>query len=56
MNYSLTNEVWKSKNGIDWKKLKHSFWEPTHAAGTCVFNDSLWLIGGYLHNEIWVLE
>jgi len=52
----LVNEVYTSKDGINWNQQKHSFFSPRHAAALCVFNDKLWLIGGFFNDEIWILE
>jgi len=56
MGGDLVNDVYASKDGINWEQQKYSFWSPRHASGLCVFNDKLWLIGGFFVNDIWVLE
>ena len=54
---NLNNDVWYSENGgISWKQLKHSFFPITHASSLCVFQGKLWMVSGFMHNQIWVLE
>ena len=53
---NLSNEVWKSTDGRDWEQIKYSFWSPRHAASAVEFNGKLFLVAGYLVNDIWVLE
>jgi hypothetical protein len=48
------NQVWYSSNGRDWFELKNSPWPHRHGSGTDVFNDSLYLTGGY-ENDFWKL-
>jgi len=53
----LMNDVWYSENGgTAWKQQKYAFFGKTHAASFSVFKGRLWMVTGYLHNEIWVLE
>jgi hypothetical protein len=53
----LSNEVWFSEdNGKSWQQLKHSFFPIRHASGFISFKDKLYIIAGYFHNDIWVLE
>lgn len=48
------NQVWYSSNGRDWFELKNSPWPHRHGAATDVFNDELYLTGGY-ENDFWKL-
>ncbi|MDF1745336.1 MAG: LamG domain-containing protein [Gimesia sp.] len=54
---ACNNEVWKSKNGADWKLVRpntfkdRSFdpqldWEGRHTAGYVVYKDKMWIVGG----------
>jgi len=53
----LSNETWYSSNGgRDWKQVKYSFWTPTHASSLAVFNNQLWLVGGFWQEYIWSLD
>ena len=64
LNWQLSNDAWYSDWGVDWKQIKHSFWEPRHAASAVSFNDKLWLVGGLIStedggdttNDVWVLD
>ena len=64
-----SNDVWKSKNGIEWIKIKlNTFldvtfdakkdWEGRHRAGYVIFHDQMWIVGGdanqgYHQYDIW---
>jgi hypothetical protein len=50
------NDVWYSKNGIDWRQLKNTPWAPRHAGSTFVYQNSLWLCTGYLYNDVWKMN
>lgn len=52
---NLTNEVWSSSDGIEWVQMTQIPWAPRHASSLKSFNGSLFLICGYLRNEIWEL-
>ena len=63
------NEVWSSKNGVDWSLEKpntfgtmdfdpDSDWEGRHTAGYVVFRNKMWIIGGdanqgHYHYDVW---
>jgi len=62
--HSASNEVWVSKNGVDWRQLTdNAGWSPRIAGGLVVFKDKLWLLGGTenyyfgdnnsLKNDVW---
>ena len=53
---NLSNEVWRSANGRTWEQVKHSFFSPRHASSAIEFNGKLFLVAGFLVNDIWVLE
>jgi hypothetical protein len=53
---NLSNEVWSSANGKNWTRLPNIPWQPTHATSLVPFRNSLFLIGGYIRNEIWELN
>ncbi len=63
------NEVWSSRDGLDWKLEKPntfldaqfdkaSDWEGRHTAGYVVFKDKLWIVGGdanqrHYQDDVW---
>lgn len=63
------NEVWSSRDGIEWSLVKpntfkassfdsQSDWEGRHTAGHAVFQDKMWIIGGdvnqkHYQNDVW---
>ena len=62
--YSASNEVWSSTNGLDWHLISESAgWSPRLAAGSAVFQDKMWILGGIenyflgndssLRNDVW---
>jgi len=53
---NLSNEVWKSTDGSNWEQVRHSFFSPRHAASAVEFKGKLFLVAGFLLNDIWVLE
>lgn len=54
--HRLRKDVWFSYDGINWTELENTPWDYTHAASICVFNNSLWLVAGFLRNEVWRLK
>jgi len=52
----LKNDVWVSGDGIDWRELPDTPWVARHAASTLVHRNTLWLVAGYLVNDIWKLN
>lgn len=41
------NEVWSSSDGLDWRLVRRTApWEPRHCAGTAVFQNQMWIVGG----------
>ena len=53
-------DVWYSKDGRHWTELKSNvIWTNRHEQSVVVFQDKLWLYGGYadaLTSEVWKLE
>jgi hypothetical protein len=53
-NYSaVTNEVWRTKNIVDWERLPDAPWEARHGAGWVVHDKKMWVIGGDLIDDVW---
>jgi len=55
-NSFLHNDVWYSSDGVNWKELPGTPWKPTHAAAIAVFDSALYIIAGYLKNDVWKLS
>jgi len=62
--HSASNQVWSSKDGVNWKQeTKAASWSPRVAAAVVVFKGKLWLMGGTenyyfgdkssLKNDVW---
>lgn len=61
--HGATNEVWSSKNGVNWKAVTKAAWSPRIAAALVEFKGKLWLMGGTenyyfgdrnsLKNDVW---
>lgn len=62
--HSASNQVWSSKDGIQWREVNNSAgWSPRVAAAVVVFKGKLWLMGGTenyyfgdnksLKNDVW---
>jgi hypothetical protein len=53
-------DVWYSTNGMDWTELKANvIWTNRHEHSVVVFQDKLWLYGGYadvLSSAVWTLD
>ena len=53
-------DVWYSKDGKNWTELTSDvIWQNRHEHSVVVFQDKLWLYGGYadvLTSEVWTLE
>jgi hypothetical protein len=52
------NDVWFSSDGVNWQQQDPSDvpWPVRHESMCLVFNDSLWMMGGYggvLYNDVW---
>jgi len=46
-----TNEIWTSKDGVSWDKVETTTcWDPRFGAGTAVFKDKIWILGGQKEN------
>lgn len=53
-NYTTaTNEVWRTKNLVDWEQLPDAPWEARHGAGWVVHDNKLWVVGGDLIDDVW---
>ncbi len=49
VNSGISNEIWKSPDGIEWERVsENSLWEPRCFHNVVVYNNKLWLIGGSL--------
>lgn len=56
---TLSNEAWQTKDGIEWVPVGGSAkqrWPARHASSLIKHDGSLYLIGGYLHNDVWRLD
>lgn len=53
---NMSNEVWYSSDGKNWKELKGTFWPVRHASRLVPFGDDLFLISGYFYNDIWKMS
>ncbi|MCD4781365.1 MAG: SUMF1/EgtB/PvdO family nonheme iron enzyme [Candidatus Omnitrophica bacterium] len=53
---NLLNDVWWSKDGQDWEKVVDPPWEARHASALVSYKGYLWMIAGYLHNDVWKLS
>lgn len=61
--HGATSEVWSSTDGKDWTLEASAAWSPRIAAGTVVFKDRMWVLGGTenyyfgdarsLKNDVW---
>lgn len=50
----LSNDVWRSYDGVEWEKLvENAPWEPRHGAGVFSFQDRMWIMGGDGHDDVW---
>jgi hypothetical protein len=61
---SGSNEVWSSSDGVEWQQTAaHADWSPRLGAGTVVFRNKMWILGGSeqyyygdarsLKNDVW---
>jgi hypothetical protein len=50
------NDVWYSKNGINWNEIPGTPWAPRHAASVFVYHDTLWIVAGNnMTSDVWKL-
>jgi hypothetical protein len=63
VNHPAYNDVWKSKNGIEWELVtEHASWPGTAWFGFAVFDNKMWLFGGWDYwtyddvNDVWYSE
>ncbi len=52
----LTNEIYKSSDGINWSKVANGTWQGRHGAGMIAFNNKLWVLSGDGHPDVWSSE
>jgi len=56
-NYNPTNflnDVWSSDDGIQWKLVTNRTpWSPSEYPMVVVFNDMMYMVGGYMKSGIW---
>lgn len=50
---SVTNEVWRTFDLVQWEFLGHAPWPARHGAGWLVHDNKLWVIGGDLYDDVW---
>ncbi len=51
------NDVWYSKNGLQWSQATRSAaWPARYGHTTAVFQDKLWVLGGSGLNDVWYSE
>ena len=52
-------DVWYSADGMDWRELPDTPWNPRHAASVFVYRDALWMVAGnnahLMFPEVWKL-
>lgn len=49
----VTNEVWRSRDLVQWEFLGYAPWPARHGAGWLVHDNRLWVIGGDLLDDVW---
>ncbi len=60
-NSGLKNDLWSSQDGLNWtRELSSAGWGPRCSAGSAVFKNSLWMLGGFEagyanKNDVWRL-
>lgn len=52
----LTNEIYKSSDGINWEFVGFGDWPGRHCAGMVAFNNKLWVISGDGYPDVWSSE
>jgi hypothetical protein len=52
----LLADVWYSPDGVKWNKLENNGWWPRHAATVANFKGKMWMMLGFLHNDLWNIE
>ena len=52
----LSNDIYKSSDGINWVKVGNGTWQGRHGAGMVAFNDKLWVFSGDGYDDIWSSE
>ncbi len=51
---SLYNDVWSSSDGVTWTEVTaNTPWKGRAGVTPVVFNNKLWIIGGYGYNDVW---
>lgn len=56
---NTTNEAWSSRDGVKWTGLggaPRQRFPPRHASMLVEHNGSLFMIAGYMHNDVWRLD
>lgn len=43
------NDVWSSQNGADWAQSPNAPWAGRGAMSTCVYNNKIWVMGGFTY-------
>jgi hypothetical protein len=52
----LSNDIYKSSDGLNWVKVGNGTWQGRHGAGMVAFNDKLWVFSGDGYDDIWSSE
>jgi hypothetical protein len=52
----LMADVWYSSDGVKWSRLENNGWWPRHAATVANYKGKMWMMLGFLHNDIWNIE
>jgi hypothetical protein len=48
------DDIWSSTDGLNWRRaIAHAPWGPRWSHQAIVFNDRLWILGGYGETDIW---
>jgi hypothetical protein len=59
-NYTATNDVWSSPDGVNWTRVtEHAPWPPRIWFSAAVQGGKMWVLGGWSnnpfenHNDVW---
>lgn len=50
---AYVDDIWASRNAIDWTRLSRQPWGPRHGAGWVIHQNRLYVIGGDLYQDVW---
>lgn len=50
------NDVWHSRDGVEWEEVPNTPWKPRHAASVFVHGGGLWMVAGNnMESDVWKL-